>query len=161
MRSFFSLILICGLPIASASTTSVTLHTSPLIVDHEWTEHAGPWSVPGLLTRLGGSTISASSILNGWLQTWERDQLIGSDPVLGRRMGPFLRFWPRDSLGRLDLNRAPFRLTAIVFRPDLIDRDKPAGEGRFIFGLYDPQTLLPIEFYWIFEYHIIHFCIVE
>ena len=52
-----------------------------------------------------------------------------------------------------DLNHAPFRLLAVVFRPDLARDEKSGGEVRLVFCGYD-ESGLPLDFYAIFEFGV-------
>ncbi|HEX2836601.1 MAG TPA: hypothetical protein VHN77_00580, partial [Phycisphaerales bacterium] len=83
-------------------------------------------------------------------------------PARGQMLSRVLLNWPRTG-GKLDLNRAPFRLVAIVNRIDLADNpsygggSQSAGEGRFVFGVYDMSTATPCDmlpFSIIFEYGV-------
>jgi len=62
--------------------------------------------------------------------------------------------WPRTPTGKLDLNRAPLRLLAIVNRIDLAKGtpvDNAVGEGRFVFGFLDDRGN-PLQGTMILEY---------
>ncbi|MCY1023099.1 hypothetical protein [Pyxidicoccus sp. MSG2] len=88
-----------------------------------------------------------------WLRTWEHEQLINGQRVPAR---PAIRSlvidpWRAASgcIGAdfqcvLDFGKAPFRLLAIVYRPDLrrlpsVGEPGRAGEGRFVFGVLGPN----------------------
>jgi hypothetical protein len=49
---------------------------------------------------------------------------------------------PRDAAGKVDLERAPFRLLAITSRIDLRNlAQNSAGEARFTFGFTNPDVV--------------------
>jgi hypothetical protein len=71
-----------------------------------------------------------------------------------------LNTWRRTN-GKLDLGQAPMRLLAIVNRLDLrtnrLSGGNDAGEGRFVFGVFDPsdcQAAAPPFFTLIVEYGV-------
>lgn len=86
--------------------------------------------------------------------------------IIGTTTAPGV--WPRTSTGELDVKRAPFRLLAIVNRMDLAIANYSGstlpspnvGEGRLVFGLYDPNTSCTdstnqkLSFTLIFEYKL-------
>jgi hypothetical protein len=90
----------------------------------------------------------------------EEDQLVNGFVIEGRTgvTSRLREIWPEDDDGLLDLDRAPFRLLAIVNRVDLRDNlvygGGSAGEARFVFGVIDPDTCLPKEMAVIFEYGV-------
>lgn len=112
------------------------------------------WSFGRLMKDMSGSHDPSDFTLQ-WLRTWERGQAINGDVVDARASieREIVQPWLARSGGRkLDLRKAPFRLLAIAYRPDLRDRTKgKAGEGRFIFGALD-RKCRPLEFTVIFEY---------
>jgi hypothetical protein len=79
-----------------------------------------------------------------WLKTWDTPSLNGL-PVAARSTERLEKHWPRDGQGKLDLAKAPFRLMAIAYRPDI-------AQGRLLYSLYDTGNLRPIELTLIFEY---------
>ena len=100
------------------------------------------WSFKYLMEQMAGSRDPAEFTLQ-WLQQWENDQFINGHLVTAR---PNIRTlvidpWLAASGGRkLDLNKAPFKLLAIVNRMDMREHDAQgkvttAGEGRFVFGV--------------------------
>lgn len=102
-----------------------------------------------------------ATFTKNWINTFANTQYVEGQKVFGRSCGAdILSKWPKTYNGALDMNRAPFRLLAIVNRLDL---EKPstssgttitignAGEGRFVFGLTD-QYGNSRPFTVIFEY---------
>lgn len=112
------------------------------------------WSFGRLMKDMSGSHDPSDFALL-WLRTWKNAQTINGDVVRARASieREVLEPWLARSGGKkLDLRKAPFRLLAIAFRPDLRDRTKgKAGEGRFIFGAID-RNCQPMQFTVIFEY---------
>ena len=99
------------------------------------------WSFRYLIEQMAGDRDPATFALR-WLEKWEADQTINGTTSVAR---PAIRDlvidpWLAASGGeRLDLNKAPFKLLAIVNRMDLRAHDGDdvltAGEGRFVFGV--------------------------
>ena len=100
-----------------------------------------PWTFRHLVENMAGGQDPSEFVLR-WLAHWEADQTLNGSTAKAR---PSIRQlvvepWLRASGGRrLDLNKAPFKLLAIVNRMDLHVRDgarvTTAGEGRFVFGV--------------------------
>ena len=76
-----------------------------------------------------------------WLGNWLTAQTINGFVVPARTaMASIIDNWPKiPGTAQLDLDKAPFRLLAIVNRMDLRNGTgaKQAGEGRFVFALLD------------------------
>jgi hypothetical protein len=111
-----------------------------------------PWSFGSLAYKLGGE--NAPTILLQWLQLWLQPQKVNGFVASPRPsvqtaiVNPWL---DASGGGDLDLSLAPFRLDAIVYRPDLAQEDS-AGEARFVFGLVNTATCQGRNFKVIFEY---------
>lgn len=117
----------------------------------------GAWTFGGLMPGIFGTNVAAtlSTEVTRFLSEWKFNKLVNGELVPARPniqaqvIGP----WLAASGGvQLDMRRAPFRLLAIVARLDL-RQNAPfnAGEGRFVFGLLDPngnftQYLLILEY---------------
>ncbi|MDQ3364953.1 MAG: hypothetical protein M3680_05950 [Myxococcota bacterium] len=127
------------------------------------TAPAGAWSFGRLVHNMlpaheRDSAAAASRLVLAWLRTWETDQTPNPEvsPAFAR---PAIRTlitnpWKAasgcadpaspatDATCVLDLRRAPFRLAAIVNRPDLRivadDGTAIGGEGRFVFQVVGP-----------------------
>jgi hypothetical protein len=114
------------------------------------------------MMRLAGAR-DPSDFTLAWLRQWSTHTLVGNKegvPLGYAAPRPamdtvVIQPWLARSDGRkLDLTKAPFRLLAITNRIDLGQVDSgAAGEGRFVFGLVDPQGQ-PLPFTVIFEYHL-------
>ncbi len=130
-----------------------------------WTPEADPmapeggWSFGQLIAPLVPEALKdapdrgRSRFVLHWLRTWEQEQLINGQRVPARPAIRSLVIDPwraasgctgPDETCALDFSKAPFRLLAIVYRPDL--RRVPtaqdpgrAGEGRFVFGVLGPN----------------------
>jgi hypothetical protein len=113
----------------------------------------GAWSFGRLMFNMAGSQ-HAPTFVRRWLEQWEADRGVNSFTVPAR---PSIRSlvidpWPRHPTGNLNLSKAPMRLLAIVYRPDLRDLAQgKAGEGRFVFGLLD-EAKFSFQFTVILEY---------
>lgn len=134
-------------------------------------EPEGGWSfgrlIDNMVPELLRNPYGRSQFVLHWLRTWERDQTVNGQIIPAR---PLIRSriidpWRTASGctggdGRcvLDMAKAPFRLLAIVYRPDLrrlpTYRDPGmAGQGRLVFGVLGPNgERLPFTV--IFEYRL-------
>ncbi len=129
-----------------ASRELVLTHLS-VVEDPASTAPGGAWSFDRLMRDMEGEK-DASQFVMRWLATWRTSQLINGYPVPARPpidtevIGPWrMRSgWPAtDETCKLDLRRSPFRLSAIVYRPDLRLPELKGGEGRFVFGVADAR----------------------
>jgi len=96
------------------------------------------WSFGRLMSDISGnlSADASEKFVRDWLVLWtQQTSVINGDSVAARTavITEILNVWPKLSNGRLNLRLAPFKLLAIVYRPDLTTNS--AGEGRFVFGL--------------------------
>lgn len=149
------------------------------VVDDPRAYNGGAWSFGALMTHLSGS-IDPDRFVEDWITTLTDRQIVNGDISMQNAAGitnkeqvfkDFFDAWRDESTGlHVDLDRAPFRLLAIVNRPDLLQVDgtlvESAGEARFIFAAVDPTTenvedALPLPgpnraagFFVIFEYGI-------
>ena len=117
------------------------------------------WTFGRLMEKMAGGQDPSQFTLE-WLQKWESDQVINGYTALARPAIKTLVIdpWLAASGGqKLKLRLAPFRLLAIVNRLDLRSKEPSgkiwAGEGRFVFGVVDPQGA-PLPFTVIFEYGV-------
>jgi hypothetical protein len=129
----------------------------------------GAWSFGGLLTALAPNDTPA--LVKHWLDSFERRQDVNGFPLPPRSAmrARLTRLWmAKDGATTFaawtpNLANAPFRLLAIVYRPDLgvVDRNgsiKSAGEARFVFTALDLSKVQrlddapPLPFTVIFEY---------
>lgn len=124
----------------------------------------GAWTFGRLMTDAANTPltgITPSDFARRWLRSWQINQMINNDPVPNRNAGmiaTILQRWQEVSGGPgapLSMEKAPFRLLAIVNRLDLRDNityggtgpikdecDPPctSGEGRFVFCFADPRV---------------------
>jgi hypothetical protein len=126
----------------------------------------GVWSFGYLMTEMANESltgINPQDFVLKWLYNWADDQTVNTWTIGERREGlrRLIEGWAKDDEGRLDLSKAPFRLLAIVNRPDLrgdLNYDKNsknnAGELRFVFGMVDPENCEAQRFTVIFEYGV-------
>ncbi len=113
----------------------------------------------------------APALVKQWLDSFERRQDVNDFPLPPRpaMRARLTRLWmAKDGATTFaawtpNLANAPFRLLAIVYRPDLgvVDRDgtiRSAGEARFVFTALDLSKVRPLDeapplpFTVIFEY---------
>jgi len=131
-------------PASQLLITDLRVVEDPLRTDPRNGDRAA-WSFKHLVEAMAGSGDPAE-FTRRWLESWTRDQVVNGRVVPARPairekvLGP----WLAASGGvRLDLNRAPFKLLAIVNRMDLRQHDggavTTAGEGRFVFGVLGPD----------------------
>jgi hypothetical protein len=140
---------------ASQKASEAPLDTETAVV-----EPAGGWSFGRLIDNMLPPHLyqkykdkGRSLFVLRWLRTWEVEQHINGQRVPARPLIRSLVIDPwraasgctgSDEDCQLDFTQAPFRLLAIVYRPDL--RRVPtegdpgrAGEGRFVFGVLGPN----------------------
>ena len=129
----------------------------------------GAWSFGGLMTALAPN--DAPALVKQWLDSFERRQDVNDFPLPPRpaMRARLTRLWmAKDGATTFaawtpNLANAPFRLLAIVYRPDLgvVDRNgtiRSAGEARFVFTALDLSKVRPLDeasplpFTVIFEY---------
>ncbi|MBE5314295.1 MAG: hypothetical protein H4O13_02715 [Xanthomonadales bacterium] len=103
----------------------------------------GAWTFKTLMSNMANTPLTGvdpADFVERWLRSWQVNHTLNSFAVPARgNIGPLvLNSWPRIN-GKLDLNRSPFRLLAIVNRVDLRGNSvygaSSAGEGRFVFGV--------------------------
>jgi hypothetical protein len=131
-------------PASQLLVTDLRVVEDPLRTDPRNGDRAA-WSFRHLIEAMAGDR-DASDFARRWLETWTHDQVVNGRVVPAR---PSIREkvldpWLAASGGRrLDLNRAPFKLLAIVNRMDLRQHEggsvTTGGEGRFIFGVLGPD----------------------
>lgn len=109
----------------------------------------GPWSFKTLMTNMANesmTTVSPKVFVHTWLRRWLVSAPVNTFMVPARAAGMnseilnSLTGWNEKDASTLDLNTLPFRLLAILYRPDLgtAGYGRPAGdptEIRFVFGL--------------------------
>lgn len=125
----------------------------------------GVWTFGYLMRQMANQSltnVTPEAFTLQWLQTWERDTIINGDNSRARKQGIdfLISNWPKKAGSTdLDLDKAPFKLLAIVNRVDLMGKegyggsmgDKSSGEGRFVFNVFDKNGFAQL-FNVIFEY---------
>lgn len=104
----------------------------------------GHWTFGYLMKQMAGP-VDPSDLVQNWLSRWLVPQTINGFAVPARpAMNAIIASWPKLPNGKLDLDRAPMKLLAIVNRIDLAKNVgyAPGGEaeGRFVFQLMNPGT---------------------
>lgn len=126
----------------------------------------GAWTFKTLMTNMANQPLTGidpAIFVENWVRTWQVNNTVNTFNIPARpNIGPqVLNNWPRLPDGRLNLDRAPFRLLAIVNRVDL--RGNPvygggsAGEGRLVFGVVNRSNnggCSLTQFTTIFEYGV-------
>ena len=122
----------------------------------------GPWSFGFLMTEMANTPltgITASDFTRKWLAQWQANQIINSFNVPPRFdiQADVITPWQNASGGPiLKMDKAPFRLLAIVNRLDLRDNvgygAGAGGELRFVYGLM--KNCKPTQFTVIFEFGV-------
>lgn len=131
----------------------------------------GAWSFGRLMKELAPVGREAAFVKD-WLMSWETPQDVHGFQIRPRpgirslvidpwKRKDFATPLPPDEKWDPNFENAPFRLLAIVFRPDLATIDIGTGkvvrsaEGRFVFGAFDLSTRAPLRFTVIFEYELV------
>ena len=144
------------------------------VVDDERAKDGKVWSFGGLMTSLSGD-VAPETFVRAWASSLVDMQVVNGDPIMESNLARvkesvMLKFFDTWNSRRLceglDLDTAPFRLLAIVNRPDLLSisngKVTSAGEGRFIYQSVDPSKCdidesgpgAPQRFFVIFEYDL-------
>ncbi len=143
-------------PLAAAQTSihveSELFITNTGVVDDDRAYDGGPWSFGGLMTAMAGN-VPPADFVEAWAATLISPSAVNSDNaannisemVLKQAVfSDFFSDWRTRSGGTFDLDSAPFRLLAIVNRPDLLKRTEngftSAGEARLVFAAVDPSV---------------------
>lgn len=108
----------------------------------------GAWTFGKLMRDMANqpsSGVAAEDFVSNWITSWNSQQATATFAVPGRpAVQSIIDHWPKLANGKLDLDKAPFRLLAIVNRLDLRTGSAyasgDAGEGRFVFGLVDQSS---------------------
>lgn len=117
----------------------------PSVTDDASASGTGHWSFGFLMKQLAPAGTDPADFVEAWISQWRTVKSVGSDPVSPRNPASFLGDWKRKKNGKLDLDASPMKLLAIVYRPDLATKAKPAGEGRFVFGVKNsPFSMEPM-----------------
>lgn len=125
----------------------------------------GVWTFGYVMRQMANESltgVNAEQFTMEWLNNWKTDVVINGDTSKERKAGieALINRWPKKpGTTVIDLDKAPFKLTAIVNRVDLKgnfsyygNNGKPnAGEGRFVFNVFDAGGN-PQSFNVIFEY---------
>jgi hypothetical protein len=128
----------------------------------------GAWTFGKLMKEMANTPLTGVTPENfalNWLKSWTVPQTANGDVIAARgQISSILSTWQALSGGPLhllDINKAPFKLLAIVNRFDLHTGGGAygggnAGEGRFVFCATDGncQPLGPPNFLVIFEYGV-------
>jgi hypothetical protein len=145
----------------------------------------GVWTFKHLMAEMAtGSGLSTHDFVVDWLSHWLTSEVVNGDTLTARTnmFNQVIRPWadasgiasalgPDGALkldGELDLDLAPFRLSAIVNRIDLgateegpagygggsTSRPTTAGELRFVFGVQNLDSCAVMRFSVIFEYGV-------
>lgn len=107
----------------------------------------GAWTFNKLMTDIANQPLTGvhpADFVEQWLQSHASAATVNGFTVDGTpEFSQILSTWPRLSSGKLNLAKSPMRLLAIVNRIDLRSNSAygggSAGEGRFVFGVIQPQ----------------------
>lgn len=157
-------------PLDPADRDKIVRHslmiTDLSVVDNARALGNGSWSFGRLMRELANTQatgIKAEAFVQHWADQFGQPATINGLPVAGRtRAADFLKAWEKNADGTLNLDKAPFRLLAIVNRIDLRDNlvlgverigGGGAGEARFVYCATDAAGN-GLPFTVIFEYQI-------
>lgn len=113
-----------------------------------------PWVFPSLFAR-AVAPADPERALKAWLEEWTLKKSVNGYPLKSRSIGSLISLWPKATRGNLDLEKAPFRLAAIVFRPDLIEGNQQKPEIRYVYSGYDRRVGKSIPLTIIFEFEML------
>jgi hypothetical protein len=127
----------------------------------------GAWTFGHLITEMtnsGATGITPENFLLNWLTSWQSLHSVNGDDLAARtNITTIINDWHTlcgGSGAPLDVNKAPFKLLAIVNRFDLKGISGygggNAGEGRFVFCATNSACVprFPLPFLVIFEYGV-------
>lgn len=131
----------------------------------------GPWTFKTIMKNLAqqnpdkpATDSIVSNFVKNWLNNWAVQRIINGDTVNARTLvtTKILNPWLTKSqnagnpAGVLDMRFAPFKLTAIVNRFDIREREAgiPAGEGRYTFCLINSECTDKEDFTVVIEFGI-------
>lgn len=133
-----------------------------VVEDPVRTAPGGCWHFGTMLRNIAGDQ-APGRFTHTWLQTLITPQTVNGvpffDPARAAGFTLFRDRWPKLGNGLPDVDQSPFRLLAIVNRPDLLqvgpNGPTSFGECRFVYGAFDPlapagQELLFV----IFEFDV-------
>lgn len=134
----------------------------------------GKWTFGYLMTAMANQTVTGvdpSDFVMNWLGKWMTEQQVNGFAVPARfQILNLINRWPKLPNGKLDLSKAPMKLSAIVNRIDLAANSAygavGGAEGRFVFTVtggnnndMDTNSCFPALFTVILEYGVpIHDC---
>lgn len=152
---FFALVSV-GQLFAAENCPTVDAKKSLLVTDLSITDSAlaepeGLFGFSFMARHIFGPNQDSTEAMRQWFLTWTHNSIDGIS-LLSRSPGLILGLWPTLPSGEIDLAKAPFRLMAIVYRPDLVSPSAPFGEFRFVYNAYHPNTGVPIDLTIIFEF---------
>lgn len=119
------------------------------------------WSLPYLLKKEAARyNISATTYVANWLNAWNTSSSVNGQSVPVKGAPNVVSAWPKNGQGQYVLEKAPFRLAAIVSRLDLRvfrpENEPLGGEVRFVFTATSPEAngcpASPLEQNIILEY---------
>jgi hypothetical protein len=96
------------------------------------------WSLPYLLKKEAARYgIAATTYVANWLNAWNTSSMVNGQPVPVKGATEIIGYWPKNASGQYRLEKAPFRLAAIVSRLDLRtfrpENEPLGGEVRFVY----------------------------
>jgi hypothetical protein len=141
--------------VAEVSESKELMITDLRVVENARATGSGVWTFKHLMESMAPTAAQAPEMVRQMFSTWLSDQTVNAQTVLARpaMADQVLNPWLNGGT-TLDLSRAPLRLLAIVNRLDLRNLSQgKAGEGRFVFGVLDPQGS-PTSFTLILEYRL-------
>ena len=145
--------------------------TDLAVIESNEAKNGGAFTFEHLIRNMArtSSNADAKELVLSMLQTWRTNQTVNTFTVPSRVSidSEVINPWKAkdgqpgvsDANWNMNLANAPFRLTAIVNRIDLHEVNSDgslvrAGEGRFVFCLFDQNTTRGEQFTLIFEYNL-------
>jgi hypothetical protein len=103
------------------------------------------WSLPYLLKKEAARYgITPTTYVANWLNAWNSSSTVNGQSVPVKGAPQVIAAWPKNASGQYRLEKAPFRLSAIVSRLDLRtfrpENEPIGGEVRFVFTVTDSEA---------------------
>ncbi len=124
------------------------------VVEDPRAKAMGPWAFGGIIEEIAPADASKNGFTERWLRQWPTVTHLNGFSVEPRRFERYRMLWPAEARAGLELEKAPFRLLSLVYRPDIANEEAPYGEFRLVYSGVRPSDRQGVQFLLIFEFRI-------